>query len=73
VDFYQNTLVGITTEWKGLTEGGNGLPIIKKGPTIGKGRTVIWMEKKAMMVMVKLMMTSMRSAFWSAMVTSLMS
>ena len=50
--------------------GGMGSLMIKKGPTVGK--TVIRMGKKATVLMVKLMMTSVRSAFWTAMLTSLM-
>ena len=57
-------------ERKDLTKRGNGSLIIKKGPTVGK--TVIMMGRKATVMMVKLMMTSLRSAFWSAMMTSLM-
>ena len=67
---YQIALVGIRTERKGLAKGGNGSPIINKGT--GKGRIVIRMGKKATMMTLKLMMTSMTSAFWSAMMTSLM-
>ena len=55
---------------KGLTKGGNGSLIIKKGPTAGK--MVIRMENKATVMTIKLVMTSMRSAFCSAMMTNLM-
>ena len=67
---YQIALVGIRTERKGLAKGGNGSPIINKGT--GKGMIVIRLGKKATMMTLKLMMTSMMSAFWSAMMTSLM-
>ena len=67
MDLYQTTLVGISTERKGLTKGENGSPIIKKGPTAGK--MVIRMENKATVMTIKLVMTSMRSAFCSAMMT----
>ena len=50
-------------ERKGLTKRGNGSLIIKKGPTVGKGRTVIRMGNKTTVMTVKLMMTSIRSAF----------
>ena len=66
MDLYQITLVGISTERKGLMKGGNP---IKKVRTAGKGRTVIRMGKKAMVMMVNLMM---RNAFWSTIMTSLM-
>ena len=52
MDFYQITLIGISTERKGLTKGGNGSPVIKKGPTAGK--MVIRMGNKATVMMVKL-------------------
>jgi len=67
VDLYQITIVGISTERKGLTKGGNGSPIIKKGAGM-----MIKMGNKAIVMMVKLMMTTLRSSFWSAMTTNLM-
>ena len=57
MDLYQITLFGISTERKGLTKGGNGSPIINKGPTARK--MVIRMGKKATVMMVKLMTSLM--------------
>jgi len=66
VELYQITLVGISTERKGLTKGGNGSPILKKGAgmMIKMGKATV-IKKGAGM-------TSMRSAFWSSVTTSLM-
>ena len=57
---------------EGPNERGNGSLIIKKARTTGKGRMMIRMGKKAMVMMVKLMMISVRSAFWSAIMINLM-
>ena len=67
VDFYQITLVGISTERKGLTKGGNGSPIPKK-----QGKGMMIKMGKATVIKKGAGMTSMRSAFWSSVTTSLM-
>ena len=67
MDLYQITLVGISTERKGLWKGGNGSPIPMKqaaGLMIKMGKATV-IKKGAGM-------TSMRSAFWSSVKTSLM-
>ena len=67
MDLYQITLVGISTERKGLTKGGNGSPIPKKhgaGMMIKMGKTTA--------IKMGAGMTSIRSAFWSSVTTSLM-
>ena len=64
MDLYQITLVGISTERKGITKGGNGSPIHKKGAgmLIKMGKATV-IKKGAGM-------TSIRSAFWSSVTTS---
>ena len=66
MDLYQITLVGINMESKSLTKGGNGSPMIKKGAgmMIKMGKAIV-IKKGAGM-------TSMRSAFCSSVMTSLM-
>ena len=67
MDLYQITLVGISTERKDLKKGGNGSPMPKK-----QGAGMMIKMGKAIMIKKGAGMTSMRSAFWSLVTTSLM-